>query len=153
MKKLYATSAKLFVIIILLILLAPTIKAQSGNEKQSCEKIIFTAPALKCGVINWDDQIISNWLKNNCVEKCDDSLASGYSFNGKINGTNKSNSLKVTITTDRDYAQPVRFNPNTGVFEGKVFFDKSNRQETIVKVMLRDSNRLVINTFEVKLID
>jgi hypothetical protein len=108
-------------------------------------------PSLKCGDFNWDDTLIINWLKNNCIDKCDDPNTSGYSFSGKIMGAGKNNSLKVTITTNKEYLQPIRFNPADGTFKGTLYFDKTIQEKTIIKLMLRDSTRTVINSFIITL--
>ena len=114
-------------------------------------KIIINIPAVKCGNVKWDEPTIIDWLKNYCLDKCDDPNSSGFKFSGIIKNSKKSWSLKVTIKTDREYLQPVKFNPIDGIFEGKIYFDKTNRMETPIKVTLRDSNRLTIETFIITL--
>jgi len=116
-------------------------------------KIIINIPSVKCGKIKWDDPSIIDWFKNYCLDKCDDSNSSGYKFSGIIKNSQKSWSLKVTIKTDRDYLQPVKFNPIDGTFDGKIYFDKTNRQETPIKIILRDSNRISIQTFVINLVE
>ncbi len=125
---------------------------ESGQiKKADSSSIIFVIPPVKCGSISWKDPIISNWLAKYCADKCSDSVSSGYKFSGRISNSDKSCSLKVIIKTDGEYAQPVRFNPDNGTFDGKVYFDKSNRMDTHIKVMLRDSNNITLQTFVIAL--
>lgn len=116
-------------------------------------KILFFTPPIKCGSIKWKDSVISNWLTNYCTDKCNDSLSSGYKFSGVINNSDRSWSMKVIIKTDKEYAQPVRFDPLSGKFNGNVYFDKSNRLETPIMIMLRDSDNVVIHSYIITLIE
>jgi hypothetical protein len=116
-------------------------------------KIVFYIPRVRCGNVSWNDTVVTQWLSKNCLDKCDDPSSSGYRFSGKILNSDKSWSMKVTIKTDRDYVQPVMFNPVNGTFEGKLYFDKTNRNETPIKIYLRDSSRTTIRTYAVTLID
>jgi hypothetical protein len=110
-------------------------------------KIVFYIPRLKCGNISWNDTIVTNWLDKYCQDKCDDPTSSGYRFWGKILNSDKSWSMKVTIKTDREYIQPVMFNSEKGTFEGRLYFDKTNRGETPITIYIRDSKRTTIRTY------
>jgi hypothetical protein len=128
-----------------------TVKKISQAKQTDTAKIEFNIPPVKCGNIAWKDTIIANWLANYCSDKCNDTISSGYKFSGQIRNPNKNSSLKVTIKTDKEYAQPVRFDPESGKFIGKVYFDKVNRMDTPIKIMLRDSNNTVIRVFTITL--
>jgi hypothetical protein len=123
------------------------------NEPSDTSKIFFKTPSVNCGDIKWNSSIISDWLANYCIDKCNDSITSGYKFSGFIRDYHKNWSLKVTIKTDREYLQPVKFNPENGTFDGKIYFDKTNRENTPIKIILRDSNRLTLQTFIINLIE
>lgn len=123
------------------------------SKESDTNRIIFKIPSVKCGSLRWKDSSISDWLANYCIDKCNDSLSSGYRFSGLIKNSRKSWSLKVTVKTDREYLQPVKFNPENGTFDGKVYFDKTNRDETPVKIVLRDSNRITLETFVINLLE
>jgi hypothetical protein len=125
--------------------------SSAQEQKSDTTKIIFTTPAVTCGDISWQAPVITNWLANNCMDKCDDPVTSGYKLSGQIKNSNKNWSIKVVIKTDKEYAQPVRYNPANGTFEGKVYFDRTNRMDTPLKIILRDSNRTTINTFIITL--
>jgi hypothetical protein len=114
-------------------------------------RVLLFVPTIKTNKVSWKDASISNWLSNYCADKCNDSISSGYKFSGQIKNTDKSWSLKVTIKTDKEYAQPVKFDPKNGKFDGKVYFDKFNRTETLINIMVRDSNNLVIKNFSITL--
>jgi hypothetical protein len=125
---------------------------KSGQIKQADTSwIIFSIPSVKSGKIPWKDAAISKWIANYCIDKCNDSLSSGYKFSGQIMNSNKSWSLKVTIKTDKEYAQPVKFDAADGKFIGNLYFDKSNRMETLIKIMLRDSDNIPIDSFKITL--
>jgi hypothetical protein len=122
----------------------------SGQMSQpDTGKIVFYIPSVKSGKNSWQSTVITNWLANNCVDKCNDSISSGYKFSGKINNPEKGLSIKVTIKTDKEYAQPVRFDPVSGKFNGNIYFDKNNRMETPIKIMLRDSNNITLKTYTI----
>jgi hypothetical protein len=125
---------------------------ESGQVSQAdTGKIVFYIPRIKCGNVSWNDTEVLNWLSKNCMDKCDDPTSSGYRFSGKIVHSHKSWSMKVTIKTDKEYMQPVMFNSEKGTFEGKLYFDKTNRGETPITIYLRDSSRVTINTFVITL--
>jgi hypothetical protein len=123
------------------------------NGQSDTSNMFFKIPSVKCGDIKWNSPIISDWLANYCIDKCNDSISSGYKFSGFIKNSQKSWSLKVTIKTDREYLQPVKFNAENGVFDGKIYFDKTNRENTPIKILLRDSNRVTLQTFIINLIE
>jgi hypothetical protein len=127
------------------------VSVTSQNVQVDTSKINFKIPLVKCGNVKWSDPAILDWLTNFCLDKCDDLNSSGFKFSGIIKNSKKSWSLKVTIKTDREYLQPVKFNPIDGTFDGKIYFDKTNRLETPIKITLRDSNRLTIETFVITL--
>ncbi len=129
-------------------------KNETNLSKQTdTSKIVFKIPSVNCGNIHWNDRIITDWLANYCLDKCNDSVSTGYKFSGWIKNSQKNYSLKVAIKTDRDYLQPVKFYPENGSFEGKVYFDKTNRSETLIKITLRDSNRVALETFVITLLE
>jgi hypothetical protein len=47
----------------------------------------------------------------------------------------------------------VKFDAASGKFNGNLYFDKSNRMETIIKLMLRDSDNMPVDTFKITLIE
>jgi hypothetical protein len=62
---------------------------QSGLIKQGDKSgIIFSIPSVKSGKISWKDSTISKWIANYCIDKCNDSLSSGYKFSGQIKNSN-----------------------------------------------------------------
>jgi len=128
-------------------------KIKTQVNQLDTSNIIFLIPPIKCGNIKWKDSTISNWLKNYCSDKCSDSLSSGYKFSGLLKKFDRRWNMKVTIKTDKEYAQPVKFDTVTGKFNGKLYFDKFNRLETVIKIMLRDSDNTVKNNYVVTLIE
>jgi hypothetical protein len=130
---------------------AKNVQLAQQPKQEILSQIIFSIPHIKPGEFSWRDTSVVSWLSNYCMDKCNDTQSSGYRFAGQITNTDKSYSLKVTVKTDKEYAQPVRFDPATGKFNGNVYFDKFNRMETTIKVMLRDSTNSILQTYLITL--
>ena len=114
----------------------------SSPTNQADTNILLTVPPVKCGRIPWNDPIITNWLEQYNVGNGGPGI-SKYTFSGWISGFNKGWKLKVIITTNQDWPQPITLDDNTGKFDGVVYLDDASRVTTPIKITLSNSSGII----------
>lgn len=115
---------------------------ESNQMKRTDTSIILTIPPVTCGRIPWNDPIIINWLSEN-NEGTGTPGSSKYKFSGWVSNFDKSWKLKVIITTNQDWSQPVTLDAD-GRFDGVVFLDDHNRDTTPIKITIKNSSGTII---------